>query len=969
MSESQAVQAITPSPMVFHRIRLVNFVIHRDTTIQLDTTPITFITGSNGSGKTLILDALLLAIGVDSKRANRQRNSTFIGPFGKTAEILLELNNFRINGERIIRSPDSELNRLLNNEQVNVRVRILSSNRITFWINDKRTIDNRRITRQDIRQIFHGAGIWGDNPLAVTEAETLDQFASQTPRKKFETFLYETGLKEWMEKLEEAKLLVQQAQSNITPLRTRLRHEEQRLQVLKTAYEAFQQKEQLKNRIKELHLEAAWSEVVYREGLVTELEAIIRLLEDDMAAEQNELDSLRSRRKDLEQKRQNIQTQRNQLQSQMNELRDEQMQARGQRLGLTNELKRLQDQITRYQRKKSKTRKTLSTKEEVIREELDDFLQERDKYDDQLTELRRQITATEEELAAEPQRYSSREGSILRACVQYRKELDTKPFGSEVIGPIFTLIRMKRGEEHFEIAVKLALGRYTYAFLALSRGAFKAAKELFDHLWPYSKPNLVVARINSEGDEPRKRLKVTFPIHAWATDLLQGDPSVLAFLSRVVNTAVTERSTDPNLLADAAQKLNGNIITEDGLSHYLRIGAFSRPPLPVAVPLGVPLPEIGLAKDTSSVIKHLRELREQEATILRDRMRINAEISQLRSRLHELRSDQVLEASQEDRNLVVNDLERQVDLLHQQITEIDAQLDIFSQQFQQCNAEFTPLLSRLQTTENQLRRLDIRIDRHEQNLNRLTQDLQNREGEHQHLAEQLKEHRTIANDSGPCPEIVRDPSEVREEQLQVQAMIDAIPATAKDRDVYEEQEKLVNQLQQYLKDRQKHLENLMRDVQQRLLEWRRHLEETLELLNNRMNQLISHFIKQVHLTVRYPDEPSRSELHIQIAINRKDAWRTYENMSGGEKVLGTQIFILALHTMAKSPLHIIDEVTQRLDEASRSAVLSIVQRAIELSQENSMVSPQFLLMAPSTLGLQIPTTMHHIVLIKGEVET
>ncbi|MFX1492092.1 MAG: ATP-binding protein, partial [Promethearchaeota archaeon] len=67
-------QELSPSisPLVFRKLRLVNFVIHRDTTIQLDTAPITLITGSNGSGKTLILDALLFAIGVDSRRAQRQ---------------------------------------------------------------------------------------------------------------------------------------------------------------------------------------------------------------------------------------------------------------------------------------------------------------------------------------------------------------------------------------------------------------------------------------------------------------------------------------------------------------------------------------------------------------------------------------------------------------------------------------------------------------------------------------------------------------------------------------------------------------------------------------------------------------------------------------------------------------------------------------------------------------------------------
>jgi chromosome segregation ATPase len=200
-------------------------------------------------------------------------------------------------------------------------------------------------------------------------------------------------------------------------------------------------------------------------------------------------------------------------------------------------------------------------------------------------------------------------------------------------------------------------------------------------------------------------------------------------------------------------------------------------------------------------------------------------------------------------------------------------------------------------------------------------------------------------------------------------MLDTITATAEDRQAFEDQEKVVSQLQDYLKQRQHHLENLMTDVDRRLLEWRRQLQETVETLNHRMNQLLSHFLKQVKLVIRFPDEPSRAELHLQLAINRKGDWRTYQEMSGGERVLATQTFILALHTLAKSPLHVIDEFTQRLDEASRAAILSVVQRALDLTQEDSQIHPQFLLMAPSTVGLQIPETMHHVVLIKGQVKS
>jgi chromosome segregation ATPase len=949
---------------VFRSIRLVNFVIHRDTTIQLDDSPVILITGSNGSGKTLILDALLLAIGVESRRAQRQRNSAFIGRFGKYAEVELELNNFQLNERRVLRSPDPAFAKLLDKDVVSIRLRIHDSNRISYWLNGQRSVNGHQIARKDVRKLFQAAGLFGDSPLAVTEAETLDQFASQSPRRKFETLLNETGLRNWMEKLEEARLLVLQAKANVKPLEYRIRHEQQRLQVLKEAYEAFQHKQQLQQRQNDLDIEAAWSEVAYREELAIQLQSQITSLDSKLTAENEKLAKLDKRKTELQSKFDAIETKREKLLSTMDTLRDQQMQSQGHRQGLENELKSLNERTARL----TKRRKPAKSKVEGMKKELAVFVTERDQVDDQLAQVRQSIAVTEEGLFAQPQRYPRFEENLLRACVRYRSELDKMALSDSVIGPIFTLIRMKPEHAQHETAVKLALGRYAYAFIALNREVFVEAKTLYDRLWPQEKPDLVVARTNPTTAITRDRPTVKSPVIGWAADLIEGDVYAISFLSRVVNTAIAEEGADPNTLADASQQLNSNIITSEGSSHYLRIGAFARPPRPVTVSLDILLSELGLDHDTLNTRAQLRSLREQEAQLMRDRMRVNSEISQLRSILHELQEAHTVQLSKEERTALVSDSDRRVSELQQQILELETQCDALSQESQECNSALSPLNSRQQKITGQLQNLDIRRGRRQVEINSISADLKQREDEYEHLMKQAKDFRKAANNLAPRPETVREPTAVREEQIQIQAMIDTIRATADDRKAFEEQEKVVSQLQDYIKQRHHHLENLMTDVDRRLLEWRRQLEETVETLNQRMNQLLSHFLKQVQLIVRYPDEPSRAELHLQLAINRKGDWRTYQEMSGGERVLATQTFILALHTLAKSPLHVIDEFTQRLDEASRAAILSVVQRTLDLAQQESLIHPQFMLMAPSTVGLQIPETMHHVVLIKGQVK-
>lgn len=962
-------QELSPSipPLVFRSIRLVNFVIHRDTTIRLDASPVVLITGSNGSGKTLILDALLYAIGVESRRVQRQRNAAFIGRFEKYAEVVLELNNYQLSGRRILTSPDSSMAKLLNRDIVSIRLRIHPSNRVSYWLNGQRSLNGSQITRTDIRKLFQAAGLFGDSPLAITEAETLDHFASQSPKRKFETLLNETGLRNWMEKLEEARLLVLQAKANVKPLEYRIRHEEQRLQVLKTAYEAFLQKQQLQERMQVLDNEAAWAEVAYREELAEQLQTQISNQEALLATENANLAKLDDRRADLISKYERARVKKEKLQGKLESIRDQQMQARGHRQGLENELETVSAQIQRYS--KSKRPRTKKAKESVLQQELTTFANERDQLDEQLASLRQDITATEEELFTQPQRYPRYEETILRACQRFREGLDQRALSDSVLGPIFTLIGMKPEHAHHETAVKLAVGRYNYAFIALNREAFSEAKTLFDQLWPQDKPNLVVARTNPTTAITRDRPAVSPPVFGWAADLIEGDTYAVSFLSRVVNTAVAEESADPNTLVDATQQLRGNIITSEGSSFYLRIGAFARPPRPVTINLGTPLRELGLTQDTAKIRQLLREIREEEARLIRDRMRVNSEISQIRVQLQDLRHGQTASITDVEKTTVVSDLEIRTAELQQQILELDNQSDGWGQDYQNQTTELSPLNSRLQKTEGQLQNLDARRTRRSAIIEQITDELRQREDEYQHIINQGKEFRKTAKSLGERPQDVRTPSVVRDEQLQIQAMITTITATAKDRTAFEDQEKVVSQLHDYLKERQLHLENLMTDVERRLTEWRHQLEQTIETLNLRMNQLLSHFLKQVKLIVRYPDEPSRAELHLQLAINRKGDWRTYQEMSGGERVLATQTFILALHTLAKSPLHVIDEFTQRLDEASRAAVLSIVQRTLALSSEDTLVPPQFLLMAPSTVGLQIPETMHHIVLLKGEVKS
>ena len=56
---------------LFQRLRLENYMIHKDTDLHLSQRPIILITGANGSGKTQLLDALLICLGHHPKRLKK----------------------------------------------------------------------------------------------------------------------------------------------------------------------------------------------------------------------------------------------------------------------------------------------------------------------------------------------------------------------------------------------------------------------------------------------------------------------------------------------------------------------------------------------------------------------------------------------------------------------------------------------------------------------------------------------------------------------------------------------------------------------------------------------------------------------------------------------------------------------------------------------------------------------------------
>ncbi|RLI63094.1 MAG: hypothetical protein DRO63_08825, partial [Candidatus Gerdarchaeota archaeon] len=67
------------SEKLFRKLVLENLMLHDNTTIDLAKEAITLITGANGSGKTQILDGLIICLGYIPQRAKGKGIRSLVG--------------------------------------------------------------------------------------------------------------------------------------------------------------------------------------------------------------------------------------------------------------------------------------------------------------------------------------------------------------------------------------------------------------------------------------------------------------------------------------------------------------------------------------------------------------------------------------------------------------------------------------------------------------------------------------------------------------------------------------------------------------------------------------------------------------------------------------------------------------------------------------------------------------------------
>ena len=958
--------------LLLRRLHLSNYKLHADTEVDLAARPILLITGANGSGKTQVLEALRLAMGVHPSPSRARGMASVVGPCGSEAKITLELINPVLDGHRLLKPPDADLARTLDHDLLRITTTVSQSGSVRYRVGPPEEGDGKRVSARQLRELLASVNVQAANRLAFTEEGVVDVFAGESGRKKLESLLEATGRLQYLEDLRQALVHLQDARSQTEPLEQKLKWERDLVASLRERLDMIRDRSKYLEQHAALCLEHAWAVVrdheVERDRLLGRLERTTARLERIRASLRDAEDARRRaeediarRRKEAEETRKTIERERSTLERMV-----------GERIRLQRDIAEATAELERYRaerddlaaivetekgREEAATLKKRQHELVVLEAEMDRILRQVER----LGEQAEAATADDLARARGPSAAMSRyELELLEAATAFQKAAADQGLARQIVGPVISLVGIRPGEEGWEAAVRCLAGRNLFAFVATSRSAYSRAKRLFDEIFPDRKPPLVVARHSPRPRQKRRPVEGVPGVHAYATDLLTGEELALAFLEKVVRGAVAHGNADPNELTDFAVEAGCPVLTSDCRSYFLPFGGFSRPPVPLLTPLGSALgASPGL--EGHRLEGRQRQLLERHAELAVKARRLEAEIRKLGVR------PQVVERLRyvEER---IAALEASLEKMNKENERLLDRVKVLSTAINQMVAEEEPLTLGIDELEAAIRDADAErvrcqtlIAEEEKVVGRFTEELEAFE-------KQLATLRSDAEAIGPRPAEVRATEVVAREKNELKGKLDAIVGQTIDEDALRRKEEELDQLEAYMAERTAHIERLEADVNIRREVWQREVRSMVENLSRVMGMLLrGPAFRDVRLEVSHVEDPDKAELAIR-ARTKSARWLDYRELSGGEKVLCTEALIMALHTMSDSPVHAIDEFTQRLDKANAAAAFDIVRKTFEMTASRQRrLTPQFVLLCPEAFGLEDNELINHIVLVEARL--
>ena len=937
--------------ILIKEVKIINFGLHRQTEIKFPEKPVLIFAGANGSGKTQILEAILLALGYQSNRIRQVGFRTFIGRWGDTAFIELKLSNPMHEEERFIKHSNEKISEEIDKDEFTISCELTRSG-IKYAINGKKSIKGINVSQQIIREIAELAGINPSSKLAFTAEDTVSNFAKESDRKKLETLLEAVGKKSYYDKLEELNQQLKEIEKEIDPLEKTLFLKRANLESMEKALEAFKERNRLLERLNYLEVELAWAKALQVQSTANELrkskeqrERYMETIEEKINQQKNVLEKLKETREAVKKSLSEYKKSLTEIQGEKRSLEISVERLYREGLEIVKRIKELEKIVAKQEQKDrnalNRELTELKLKLSTVERELSNLTRERKALESRIREKELEETRRQHSPKKQQLRMTGWERTLVRDSIRFQKALKEKGING-VIGPIIELVELV-ADDSWEPSVKQAIGRYLFAFIAGNRESYYKAKRIYDEIFGKERSPILVVRYNSKmGNRERKKVE---GIEGYADEFLVGPKEVKDFLKEVVSIGLAYDHDDPNILTDIAEKNRISILTKSGLDYYERFGGFTRPPAPVVSSLGREFQERG-SQDVEK-FDEKRMLEERLSSLMRKIIDLSQEKSKILQRINQIEKD-----LSKDIDLITS--KKELEQLKKRKQELEEEAEKHKEELEIYEQSANNLITKIDELEEELRDLEARIFEAERTiaslsgeLKRITQEIKEISKSLEVLEWELEEKISLAKEAGEQPENVRVSHVIEEEMIKIKTHLENIIGAEVNEAEVEKLRAEVADLEKYLEERKIHMQGLIEDINARLNRWAEDISELTSFLSAKVTELLAPTgIGQVSIRVKKVADPSQAELSIIVKGAGRPP-RKFESLSGGEKVVLVTAILLSLHLRSETSIHGIDEFSQRLDPKNTALAFRILwETAKKTMEEDRVIMPQFLIFLP-----------------------
>lgn len=234
------------------KIHCENFMCHEH--FEMDFGPnIVFISGTNGSGKTAVMNAIQVCMGATARETGRASSATAFVRTGCPAAVA---------AVTIWNTGDDAFHPQLYGQQITVQRRITASGSSTWKLSDQ---DGRKVgpgNKDQVDELLNHLSIEANNPAVCMGQDTCRQFASETSgKKKYDLFMQATHQDSTLINMAKADEDYAGIVEKVKAYRASTEVQEKELREVERSIEALQEVEPLKQLERNLQLTLTWQHV------------------------------------------------------------------------------------------------------------------------------------------------------------------------------------------------------------------------------------------------------------------------------------------------------------------------------------------------------------------------------------------------------------------------------------------------------------------------------------------------------------------------------------------------------------------------------------------------------------------------------------------------------------------------------------------------------------------------------------